>query len=267
MQYVSVVKSSIGEGKMATALNTLRLKSKRKEVADKPPSQKDKDGYTVLLCGAERYIETTDTGLTADEIVHIVAGVISEIRDAAEEGKIESDSKLWLPHEKGGKRLPTAEDTSGESDKTGQDVIERASALDVTRSDKGKKSKMVATIPAQSSSDKGKKTSMIGLTPATPAQSSSDRSVVELDTTAIRRAEVETLMSELDMDVSALPVNKKDCLKLGSKQIADLGKLCDERIPDFLESFVKVDGKLKHGKRGTPVRNDWTDGIYRYLKA
>ncbi|CAK0768143.1 hypothetical protein CVIRNUC_003533 [Coccomyxa viridis] len=254
MQYVTVVRSSIADGKMATALQTLKLKSKRKEVTDKPLSQKDKDGYTVLLCGAERYIEATETTLTADEIVHIVAGVISEIRNAAEEGKIESDSKLWLPHEKGGKRPQTTEEISGDSDKTGQEVVELAPAPtpDVTRSDKGKKAKKIGLTP---------------VTPATPAQSSSDKGEVDLDTTDSRRAEIEALMSELDMDVSALPVNKKDCLKLGSKQIADLGKLCNERIPDFLESFVMVDGELKHGKRGTPVRNDWTDGIYRYLKT
>lgn len=250
-QYITVVKSNIGEGKLGTALDTLKLKSKRKEVAVKAVSQKDKDGYAVLHCGAERYIQATSSKLSADEIVHIVAGVISEIRDAAEEGKIESDSKLWLPHEKGGRRPQATDEVSAESDKTGQDVVELA-----TPSSGGLKSEL-----------KSKKTQAKSLTPATPAQSSSRKDVADLDVTETRRAEIEALMSELDMDVSALPVNKKDCLKLGSKQIADLGKLCKERIPDFFESFVMADGELKHGKRGTPVRNDWTDGIYRYLKS
>lgn len=250
-QYITVVKSSIGEGKLGTALDTLKLKSKRKEVAVKAVSQKDKDGYAVLHCGAERYIKVTGSKHSADEIVHIVAGVISEIRDAAEEGKIESDSKLWLPHEKGGRRPQATDEVSAESDKTGQDVVELAKP-----SSGGVRSELKST-----------KTQVRSLTPATPAQSSSRKEMADLDVTETRRAEMEALMSELDMDVSALPVNKKDCLKLGSKQIADLGKLCKERIPDFFESFVMVDGELKHGKRGTPVRNDWTDGIYRYLKS
>ena len=236
--YITVVNSNIGEGKLGTALDTLKLKSKRKEIAAKAVSQKDKDGYAVLLCGAKKYIEVTGTKQPADEIVHIVAGVISEIRDAAEKGKIESDSKMWYPHEKGGRR-PQATEVSEESDKTGQEVVERAVEEIMTK------------MPIA----------------AAPAHSSSERDVTETDTTEIRRKEIEALMGELDMDVSALPINKKDCLKLGSKQIADLGKLCKERIPDFYESFVMVDGELKHGKRGTPVRMDWTDGIYRFLKS
>lgn len=61
-------------------------------------------GKPCLRMGIERFKETDGSTIDTDEIVRIVAGVISHIVEAAEDPKIETDSKYFLPHEKGGKK-------------------------------------------------------------------------------------------------------------------------------------------------------------------
>ena len=77
--------------------------------------------------------------------------------------------------------------------------------------------------------------------------------------------ELQDILSKYELDLKRHK-SKVYLLKLSPEVLKSLVRDLAEKDEDFEDTYVKVDGILKYGKKGNPTKRDLVDGLDRFMK-